>query len=45
MKNLSLAQKELMSEVCVLTKLLLVMLAANAISEYSFSALRRVKTI
>ena len=44
MKNLSSAEKELLSEVSVLTKLVLVMPATNAISERSFSALRRVKT-
>ena len=44
MKKLTSTQKELMSEVCTLTKLVLVMPATNAISERSFSTLRRVKT-
>lgn len=43
MKGLSLAQKSLLSEVCKLNKLVLVMPATNAVSERSFSALRRVK--
>ena len=37
-------QKDLMSEVCMLLKLILVMPATNAVSERSFSALRRIKT-
>ena len=44
MKTMSSAQKTLLSEVCTLTKLMLVMPATNAISERSFSALRLVKT-
>lgn len=40
MKNLSSAQKQLLSEVCTLTKLVLVMPATSAVSERSFSALR-----
>ena len=43
-KALSKAQQELMSEVVILIKLLLVMPATNAVSERSFSALKRVKT-
>ena len=38
------SQKELLSQVVVLTKLLLVALATNAVSERSFSALKRLKT-
>ncbi len=37
-------QRELLSEVCQLFQLLLVIPATNAVSERSFSALRRVKT-
>ena len=44
MKTMSSAQKTLLSEVCTLTKLMLVMPATNAISKRSFSALRLVKT-
>lgn len=44
MRDLSAAQKSLLSEVCTLTKLVLVMPATNAVSERSFSALRYVKT-
>ena len=44
LKELSQAQKVLLSEVCKVAKLLLVMLASNALSERSFSALRRVKS-
>ena len=43
-KSLTEAQKSLMSEVCILIKLILVMPATNAINERSFSALRRIKT-
>ena len=43
-KTLTEAQKDLMSEVCMLLKLILVMPATNAVSERSFSALRRIKT-
>ena len=42
-KTLTEAQKDLMSEVCLLLKLILVMPATNAVSERSFSALRRIK--
>ena len=38
------SHKLLLSEICTLGKLLLVMPATNAASEWSFSALRRVKT-
>ena len=41
--SLSPAQRELLSEVCVIVKLILVMPATNSTSERSFSALRRVK--
>ena len=44
LKSKSEPQKDLLSEVCILLKLLLVMPATNAISERSFSALRRVKS-
>ena len=43
-RSLSHAQNELLSEVLTLAKLLLVLPATNAVSERSFSALRRVKT-
>ena len=43
-KDMSTARRELLSEVGVLLKLLLVMPALNAVSERSFSALRRLKT-
>lgn len=38
------AQRDLLSEVCQVFQLLLVMPATNAVSERSFSSLRRVKT-
>ena len=41
LRNISSAQRALLSEICVIAKLILVM---PAISERSFSALRRVKT-
>ena len=44
LRNISSGQKALLSEICVIAKLILVMPATNAISERSFSALRRVKT-
>lgn len=44
LQNLSPAQKRHMPQVVILAKLLLVMPATNAVSERSFSALRRVKT-
>ena len=44
MKGLSKAQKELFSEVSTLVKLILVLPATNAVSERSFSSLRRIKT-
>ena len=43
-RTLTPAKQDLLSEVCVLLRLLLVMPASNAVSERSFSALRRVKT-
>lgn len=43
-KAFSPAQRDLLSEVCTLLKLTLVMPATNAVSERSFSALRRVKS-
>ena len=44
MKGLSEAQKEFFSEVSTLVKLILVLPATNAVSERSFSSLRRIKT-
>lgn len=44
LKSKSEAQKDMLCEVCTLLRLLLVMPATNAISERSFSALRRVKS-
>ena len=44
LRSLSQAEKELLSEVLTITKLVLVLPATNAVSERSFSALRRVKT-
>ena len=43
-KSKSEAQKDMLSEVCILLKPLLVMPATNAISECSFSALHRIKS-
>ena len=43
-KGFSTAEKDLMSQVVTLVQLLLVMPATNAISERSFSAMRRIKT-
>ena len=43
-KILTEMQKDLISEVCKLLKLILVMPATNAVSEQSFSALQRIKT-
>lgn len=44
LRELSPAQRSLISEVCTLASLILVMPATNAVSELSFSALRRLKT-
>ena len=44
LRDCSNAQKELMSEVCKVVSLVLVMPATNALSERSFSSLRRVKS-
>ena len=44
LQQLTTTQKLFMSQVVVLAKLLLVMPATNAVSERSFSALKRVKT-
>ena len=44
LRNISSAQRALLSEICIIAKLILVMPARNAVSERSFSALRRVKT-
>ncbi|XP_011403413.1 PREDICTED: zinc finger MYM-type protein 1-like [Amphimedon queenslandica] len=44
LQNLSTFEKELLSEVIVLMKLILVMPATNSTSERSFSAMRRIKT-
>ena len=43
-ESLSPNERLIISEVCVLLKLILVMPSTNAVSERSFSALRRVKT-
>ena len=43
LRNISSAQRALLSEICVIAKLIVIP-ATNAISERSFSALRRVKT-
>ena len=43
-QGFSAAEKDLMSQVVTLVKLVLVMPATNAISECSFSAMRRTKT-
>ncbi len=42
--SLTSAQKELLSQVCTVLKLVLIMPATNSTSERSFSALRRLKT-
>ncbi len=42
--SLTTAQRLLLSQVCILVKLILVMPATNSTSERSFSTLRRVKT-
>ena len=44
LRNISSAQRALLSEICIIAKLILVMPATNAVSKRSFSALRRVKT-
>ena len=44
LREISDAQRSLMSEVCTLASLVLVMPATNASSERSFSALRRIKS-
>ena len=44
LRELSEPQKELVSQVCTLASLVLVMPATNAVSERSFSCLRRVKS-
>ena len=44
LQGLTAAQRRLMPQVVILTKLLLIMPATNAVSERSFSALKRVKT-
>ena len=44
LRGLSQAQKSFFSEVCRLAHLILVMPATNAVSERSFSAMRRLKT-
>ena len=44
LRNISSAQRALLSEIYIIAKLILVMPATNAVSERSFSALRRVKT-
>ena len=42
--SLSSNERLIISEVCVLLRLILVMPSTNAVSERSFSALRRIKT-
>ena len=44
MLSLSPNERLIISEVCVLLKLILVMPSTNAVSERSFCALRRIKT-
>ena len=44
MQDMYAAQKEFCSEVCTVTRLILVMPATNAVSERSFSTMRRLKT-
>ena len=44
MQDMSAAQKEFFSEVCTVTRLILVMPATNAVSERSFSTMRCLKT-
>lgn len=44
LKAMSSAQRSLICQVCTLTSLILVMPATNAVSEQSFSTLRRTKT-
>ena len=44
LRELTAVQKCLLCEVCTLVQLILVMMATNAVSERSFSSLRRVKT-
>ena len=44
LRNIPSAQRALLSEICVIAKLILAMPATNPISERSFSALRRAKT-
>ena len=43
-RNLTQVQRDLLSDICTVIKLILVMPTTNAVSERSFSALRRVKT-
>ena len=42
--SLSLRERALLSEVCTILELILVLPSTNAVSERSFSAMRRVKT-
>ena len=44
LQELSHAQRSLLSEICTLASLILIMPATNAVSERSFSALRRLKS-
>ena len=44
LKEMSAAQRSLLCQVFILTSLILVMPATNAVSERSFSTLRRIKT-
>ena len=43
-RSLTQVEKDLLSDICTVIKLILVMPATNAVSERSFSTLRRVKT-
>ena len=44
LRSLSAAQRSFYSQVCILVRLILVMPATNAVSERSFSAMRRLKS-
>ena len=44
LKDISPGQRTLLSEVCTIASLLLVLPATNAVSERSFSSLRRLKS-
>ena len=44
LKDISPGQRTLLSEVCTIASLVLVLPATNAVSERSFSSLRRLKS-